>query len=86
MQALIITGQEFTNWRDVSRGSRRTMVEVTLDRDWAIAFLGQVGGYMPGVLGDGTPVEWNVVSVNPASSGEYSALLISEAPINERYL
>jgi hypothetical protein len=84
---LIIAGEEFPNWRDVGRArGRRTLVEVTTDAGWGQALMGNLGGYIPGLLEDGTAVEWYVSTVNYAGVNEYKALLIPEVRAKEEYL
>lgn len=86
-QPLTIVGETFPNWRDVgyARG-RRTLVEVTMDAGWGQAFMGNLGGYLPGYLEDGTAVEFYVSQVNQSGANEYKALLIPEVRASEEYL
>ena len=86
-QPLIIAGEEFPNWRDVGRArGRRTLVEVTTGAAWGQALMGQLGQYIPGLLEDGTTVEWYVSQVNWSGIDEYKALLIPEVRAKEEYL
>lgn len=84
---LIIAGEEFPNWRDVGRArGRRTLVEVTTDAAWGHALMGSLGAYIPGLLEDGTAVEWYVSMVNAFEDNQYKVLLIPEVRAEEEYL
>lgn len=84
---LIIVEHEFHNWRDVGRiRDRRTLIEVTTDAGWGQALMGNLGGYVPGKLDDGTAVEFYVRQVNYAGINEYKALLIPEVRPSKEYL
>lgn len=76
---LIIAGEEFPVWRIAGRTpSRITLVEITTDAGWGQALMGNLGGYIPGLLEDGTAVEWYVSTVRYTAINEYKALLIPE--------
>lgn len=84
---LIIAGEEFPRWRDVGRiRNRRTLIEVTMDAGWGQAFMGNLGQYVPGLLEDGTAVEFYVSTVTPSGVNEYKALLIPEVRAKEEFL
>jgi hypothetical protein len=86
-QPLIIAGEEFPRWRDVGRvRDRRTLISVTVDAAWGQTLMGNLGGYIPGLLEDGTTVEWYVSAVNWSGIDEYTALLIPEVRAKEEYL
>lgn len=86
-QPLIIVGEEFPTWRDVGRvKNRRTLIEVTTDAGWGQTLMGNLGGYVPGLLEDGTAVEFYVSAVNWSGINQYKALLIPEVRAKEEYL
>jgi hypothetical protein len=82
---LIIVGEEFPNWTIKGQTKTRiTLVEVTTDAGWGMALMGNLGGYVPGLLEDGTPVEWYVSTVRYTAINEYKALLIPEVRAGEK--
>ena len=82
---LIIAGEEFPDWRILGcTATRITRVEVTTGAAWGQALMGQLGQYVPGLLEDGTPVEWYVSTVRYTAINEYKAALIPEARAGEK--
>jgi hypothetical protein len=50
-----------------------------MDDEWAAAYLGQLGQYVPGLLEDGTPVEFYVSSVAYHGVNNHEVQLIPTA-------
>lgn len=77
---IVAAGQEFTLWREAGTPPlRRTVLAVTMDDEWAAVYLGQLGQYVPGLLEDGTAVEFYVQSVQWLGVNNHEVRLIPEA-------
>lgn len=77
---ITIAGEEFPYWREVGTPpARASVLEVTMADSWASVMLGQLGQYIPGLLEDGTAVEWYVSSVQFVQVGVHLVQLIPTA-------
>ena len=66
---LIIGGDEYPNWRPAGTPGRRSAIlALTVNGDSATVFLSQLGQYVPGLLEDGTTVEFYINTVQRVSS------------------
>lgn len=63
---IVIAGKNYPHWTPVGvPGRRATQLAVSVNEDEARELMPSLGQYVPGLLEDGTPVQFYVSAVSP---------------------